>query len=74
MLYTVTRDEPTSSHTSLGVKVALNNGQGAEGVVVKDKYELIASQMKVAQCDKTACLNYFNTTFMPSLSYKMNVT
>ena len=29
-LYTVTRVEPTSSHTSLGVKVTLDGGQVAE--------------------------------------------
>ena len=74
VLYTVTRDEPTSSYMSLGVKVALDRGQAAEGVVVKDESKLFATQMKAVQCDKTACLNCFNTSFMPSLSYKMITT
>ena len=55
LYYTVTRDEPTSSHTSLSVRVALDGGQAAAGVVVKDESELFASQMKAAQCDKTTC-------------------
>ena len=39
VLYTVTRDEPTSSHTSLGVKVALNGGHAAKGMVVENESE-----------------------------------
>ena len=70
----MTKDEPTSSHMSLGVRVALDGGQAAEGVMVKDEPELFASQMKVSQCDKAACLNCSNTSFMPSLSYKMIAT
>ena len=67
----MTRDEPTSSHMSSGVKVALNGGQTAEGLVVKDESELFVSQMKAAQRDKNTCLNCLNTSFMLSLSYKM---
>ena len=74
VLYTVTRDKPTSTHTSLGMKFVLDGGQAAEGVVIIDESQLFASQMRTAQCDKTACLNCFNTSFMPSLSYKMIAT
>ena len=70
----MTRNIPTSSHTSLGVKVALDGRQAAEGVVVKDEPELFATQMKAAQCDHTACLNSVNTSFVPFLSYKMIAT
>ena len=38
---------------------------------VLDGAPVFASQMGTAQCDKTSCLNVFNTSFMPSLSYKM---
>ena len=74
VLYTVTRDEPTSSHTSLGVEVALDREQVCDGVVVKDESKLFAKQMKAAKCDKTTRLNCFNTSFVPSLSYKMIAT
>ena len=74
VLYTVTRDEPTSAHTSLGVKIALNGGQVAVLGVDKDEFDLFAAQMKTTQCDKTSCLNCFNTSSMPSLSYKMIAT
>ena len=69
-MYTVIRDEPTSSDMSLCVKVALDSGHSAELVVVKDESEVFALQIKIAQCDKTACLNYSNTSCVPSLSCK----
>ena len=49
-LYAVTMDGPTSSHRSLGVKVALAVGQVAEPEVVKDALELFAAQIQTAQC------------------------
>ena len=58
MLHTVTKDEPTSAHTSLSVKFALNGGQAAEGVVITDESRLFASHMRTAQCDNMSCLNY----------------
>ena len=48
-LYTVTRDEPTSSHTSLGVKVALHGGQEAELL-----YSLTCSYVTIALNGKSA--------------------
>ena len=74
VLYTVTRDEPTLSNTSLGVKVVFDDGQATELVVVKDEPELFVAQTKSARCDKIYCLNCFNTSFMHSLSYKMIAT
>ena len=62
-LYIVTRDEPTSAHTSLGMQFPLNVGQSDEWVVITEGSHLFASQMGTAKCDKTACLNCFNTSF-----------
>ena len=73
-LYTVAREEPTSTHTSLGMQFPLNGCQSDEGMVISDGSHLFASQMRTAKCDKTTCLNCFNTSFMPSLSCKMIAT
>ena len=73
-LYTVTRDEPTSAHVSLGMLHPLSGGDSDEGVGISEGAHVFASQMGTAQCDKTSCLNAFNTSFMPSLSYKMIAT
>ena len=70
-LYTMTRDEPTYAHTSLGMELTLSGCQAAQGVKTTCAAHLFASQMRVVTCDKTPCLNAFNTSFMPSLSYKM---
>ena len=42
-LYTVTRDKPIFSHTSLGMKVGLDGGQATELDVVTYKLELFAA-------------------------------
>ena len=63
------KDRPTLPQTSLGVKVTLDGGQAAELEVVTDAEELFPAKMRTGQCDKTPCLNYINTSFMPSLSY-----
>ena len=73
-LYTMTRDEPTSAHKLLGMKFALDGSQVAEGVVIADESHFFASQMETVQWDKTACLNCFNISFMPSLSLKIITT
>ena len=49
----------------------LSGGDSDEGVGISEGAHVFASQMGTAQCDKTSCLNAFNTSFMPSLSYKM---
>ena len=33
-----------------------------------------STQMNNAKCNKTSCLNAFNTSFMPTLSYRMIAT
>ena len=62
VLYTITRDEPSSAHTSLGVKASLTQDQEAKKVVLTDVAELFPSQTKVTKCDKTLCLNSFNSS------------
>ena len=73
-LYTVTREEPTSAHVSLGFLKPLSGGDSAEGGGISEGAHVFASQMGTTQCDKTSCLNAFNTSFMPSLAYKMIAT
>ena len=73
-LYTVTRDEPTSIHMSLGMLKPLSGGDSDKGVGISEGVHVFASQMGTAQCDKTSCRNEFNTSVMPSLSYKMIAT
>ena len=70
-LYTVTREEPKSAFVSLGFENLLSGGDDAAGVGISGEAHSFASQTGTAQCDKTSCLNAFNTSFMPSLSYKM---
>ena len=47
-LYTVTRDEPTSSHVSLGMRHPLSGGDSDEGVEISEGAHLFASQMGTA--------------------------
>ena len=63
----VTREEPSSAHKSLGVTVTLTEDQSAQEEILKQKCDKFASQNRAAKCDKTSCLNFFNTGFMPSL-------
>ena len=55
---------------SLGFENLLSGGDTAAKVGISGEAHGFASQMGTAQCDKTSCLNAFNTSFMPSLSYK----
>ena len=73
-LYTVTRNELTSAHTSLAMELTLSGCQAVQGLKITGRAHLFASQMGAAQCDKTSCLNAFNTSFMPFLSYTMIAT
>ena len=70
-LYTVTREEPTSAFVSLGFNKPLSGGDAATGEVIWGAANVFEAQMLTAHCDKTSCLNAFNTSFMSSLSYKM---
>ena len=70
----MTRDEPTSAHVSFGTTSPLSGGDLDEGVEIPEGAYLFASQMGTAKCDKTACLDCFNTSFIFPLSYKMIAT
>ena len=72
--YTVSREEPTTAFESLGVPLDLaNRSLDSFNAVVKICHKF-AAQMKTAKCNKTSCLNTFNTSFMPTLSYRMIAT
>ena len=72
--YTVSREEPTTAFESLGVPLDLaNTSPDAFNAFTKKCHEF-DSQMKTAKCNKTSCLNAFNTLFMPTLSYCMMAT
>ena len=72
--YIVSREEPTTAFESLGVPLDLANSSPDAFNAVTKKCHEFASQMKTAKCDKTSCLNAFNTLFMPTLSYCMMAT
>ena len=73
-MYTVSREEPSASFESLGLRTNLcGTSEPALEDVTKVSYEF-STQMKNATCGKTSCLNAFNTFFMPTLSYQMIVT
>lgn len=65
MLYIVTREEPSSAHFSLGLKVSLTGDQVVERGILIEQSELFSYQMREAQFDKILCLNSFNMSFMP---------
>ena len=73
-LYTVNREEPTIAFESLDLWIDLANTLSKALDDVTGESQKFATQINNAKCDKTSCLNAFNTSFMPTLSYKMIVT
>ena len=73
-IYTVDREEPTTAFESLGLRIdfAITSTKALDDV--KDECQKFSTQINNAKCDKTLCLNAFNTSFMPTLSYKMIAT
>ena len=73
-MYTVSRDEPTKAFESLGVEIDLANcSSNALDNVTKICQEYF-TQMNSAKCNKASYLNAFNTSFMPTFSYRMIAT
>ena len=73
-LYTVSREEPTTALEFLGLEMDLaNTSPDALEDITRISQEYSA-QMNRAKCNKTSCLNAFNTSFMPTLSYRMIAT
>ena len=73
-LYTVNRKEPTTVFESHGLQIDLANisSKALDDVtLICQEYSI---QMNNAKCNKTSCLNAFNTSFMPILSYRMIAT
>lgn len=73
-MYTVSRQEPSASFESLGLRTNLcGTSDPALEDVTKVSQEF-STQMNNAKCNKTSCLNVFKTSFMPTLSYRMIAT
>ena len=73
-MYTVNREEPTTAFESLGLRVDLANTLSKALDDVTDECKKFLTQINNAKCDKTSCMNAFNTSFMPTLSYRMIAT
>ena len=73
-LYTVSREEPTTAFESLGLEIDLANTSSNALDDVTLICQEYSTQMNNTKCNKTSCLNAFNTSCMPTLSYKMIAT
>ena len=73
-MYTVNREEPPKAFEYLGVETDLANRSSDALVNVTKICQEYSTQMNNAKCNKTSCLNAFNTTFIPTLSYIMSAT
>ena len=73
-LYTVNREEPTKAFKSLGLRIDLAGTSTTALDDIIDECKEFATQITNAKCDKTSCLNAFNISFTPTLSYKMIAT
>ena len=73
-LYIVNREEPTTAFESLGLRIDLANTSSKALDDVTDECQKFLTQIDNAKCDRTSCLNAFNTLFMPTLSYRMIAT
>ena len=63
-LYTVNREEPTTAFESLGLQIDLANTSSKALDDVTDECQKFLTQINNAKCDKTSCLNAFNTSFI----------
>ena len=73
-LYTVSREEPATAFESLGLEIELANilsNALDDATLICQEY---STQMNNAKCYKISCLNAFNTSFIPTLSYRMVAT
>ena len=73
-MYTFSREEPSQAFKSLGLKIDLCNTSTAVLNDVTHVCQEFSTQMNSAKCIKTSCLNGFNSSFMPTLSYRMIAT
>ena len=69
--YIVSRKEPTTAFESLGVPLDLAKQLPDSLNAVTKICHIFATQIKNAKCNKTSCLNKFNTSIIPTLSYRM---
>ena len=73
-LYTVSRKEPTTAFESLGLRINLANTSSNALDDVTHICQEFSTQMNNTKCNKTSCLNAFNTSFIPTLSYRIIAT
>ena len=73
-LHTVSKEEPTTALESLGLHIHLVNTLSNAMDDIAHIYHEFSIQIKNLKCTKIYCLNTFNTSFMPTLSYRMIVT
>ena len=67
-------EEPTTDFESLGLHIDLANTLPNALDDVTHICQEFSTQMNNAKCNKTSCLNTFNTSFMATFSYRMIVT
>ena len=70
-MYTVSREILLEAFELLGLRINLCGTSPAALVDVTHVCQEFSTQMNSAKCNKTSCLNAFNTSFMPTLSYRM---
>ena len=73
-MYTVSREEPPEAYESLGLQIDLC---GTSTATLDDNIHIcqeLSTQIDSAKCNKTSCLNAFNTSLMPTLSYRIIAT
>ena len=73
-MYTISREEPSEAFELLGLRIDLCGTSPAALVDVTRICQEFSTQMNSAKCNKTSCLNALNTSFMPTLSYRMIAT
>ena len=71
-LYTVNREEPTKAFKSLAFRIDLAGTLSTALDNITDECKEFATQITNAKCDKTSCLNAFNTSFTPQYKMRMD--
>ena len=70
-MYTVSRKEPTVAFESVGLRIDLANISSNALDDITLICQEFSTQINNTKYNETSCLNAFNTSFMPTLSYRM---
>ena len=70
-MYTGSREEPSEAYESLGLQIDLCGISTTALDDVTNICQEFSTQMISTKCNQTSSLNAFNTSFMPTLSYRM---